>query len=403
MNWLDPCPRSSHFGCMTSRLPESPAATTRPSTSWSTERLFFDGEHFFDELSWALRQAKESVDINVYIWEPDSVGLRIANEVWSCHQRGLKVRMVVDGFGALSWIRSREAKKFFDAKIMRIYHPLPWTLSDLPAFSNYWWRRWLRINSRSHLKLLVADQKLVIGGSRNVNEDSRDWREICYEVTGQEVPAVCELFNTTWNLSHDFAGGRALARLAATKTPGSTLHTELVFHTRTSGERKHRYRDLMHRIGATKNRLWIATPYFHPVSGLRKALARKASEGVDVRLILPKVSDVWFSTWINESYCDRLCTAGIKVYRYLPEVLHAKVILGDDWAIVGSSNLNHRSFLRDLEIDVVLNSPASLSALEKELVRDMENSDFLESPQQIRGLFFKKMLSRMMYYFRDSF
>ena len=263
--------------------------------------------------------------------------------------------------------------------------------------------RWLRINSRTHLKVLVADQTLVLGGSRNLNDDGLKWRELCYEVTGGEVSAVQDLFDTTWDLSHDWAGGRALARLAAAKTPGATLHTQLVFHTRTGGERKRRYQELLERIDSTKNRLWIVTPYFHPVAGVRKALSKKARQGVDVRLILPKVSDVLFSTWINESYCDDLLKSGIKVYRYLPAVLHAKGMLGDDWSLVGSSNLNHRSFLRDLEIDVLLKKPATLKHLEQEYLRDMENSEFLESSRQIKFRFLKKMLSRSMYYFRDSF
>ncbi len=383
--------------------PTPTPGSIKSKVSWSSEGLYFDGEEFYDRLVQVLRAAQSSVDINVYIWEPDEIGLRIAQAIWEAHKRGVRVRLVVDGFGALAWIRAPEAQKFFDAKIMRIYHPLPWTLSDLPAFSNYWWRRWLRLNSRTHLKLLVADESIVIGGSRNLNIDGLKWREFCYEVTGGEVAAVQDLFDTTWALSHDLTGGRALARLEAAKTPGATLHTELVFHTRTAGERKRRYQDVVNRIRTVQKRLWIVTPYFHPVSGVRKAMAQKAREGADVRIILPKVSDVWFSSWINESYCDDLLRAGIKVYRYLPRVLHAKGMLGDDWALVGSSNLNHRSFRRDLEIDVLLEEPGSIELLEHEFKRDMKDSEFLESAEQIRCRFLKKMLSRAMYRFRDSF
>jgi cardiolipin synthase len=371
--------------------------------TWESERLFYDGEEFYNHVTEVCRSTKHSLDLSVYIWESDRIGKKVADDIWQCHQRGVKVRIVVDGFGSLAWLKSPEARRFFDARILRIYHPLPWTLSDYPLFSHYWWKRWLRINSRTHLKVLISDEYLVLAGSRNANEDGVKWREVCFQTTGGEVASISALFHTTWNLSHDWFGGRALARMAAAKTPGSTLHTNLVFHTRTGRERRRRYQELLNRINSAQERLWIVTPYFHPVRGIRKAIAQRASEGVDVRIILPKKSDVLFSTWINESYCDDLCRAGIKVYRYLPTILHAKLMLGDDWCLIGSSNLNHRSFLKDLEIDVILNSPSSLKVIEQEFLKDQADSELMGSPSQIRWLFFKKLLSGSMYYFRDSF
>jgi len=132
---------------------------------------------------------------------------------------------------------------------------------------------------------------------------------------------------------------------------------------RTLRLRRKLYRDLLWRIGAARERIWLTNAYFVPKGRLLRALMAAARRGVDVRLLIPERCDHAVMYWIAASFYGLLLRAGVQIHEYQPAMLHAKTALIDGWATVGSTNLNHRSLMHDLEADVVLALPASLDAL----------------------------------------
>jgi cardiolipin synthase A/B len=150
--------------------------------------------------------------------------------------------------------------------------------------------------------------------------------------------------------------------------------------------RRKNYRDLLARIAAARERIWITNAYFVPRGGLLRALGAAAKAGVDVRILVPAKSDIIFMPWVAAAFYYGLLKSGVRVFEYQPAVLHAKTMLIDDWMTVGSSNLNSRSMFHDLEADVVLSTCESLRALEAAFERDLGQSkevilaDWLKRP-----------------------
>lgn len=110
-----------------------------------------------------------------------------------------------------------------------------------------------------------------------------------------------------------------------------------------------------------------------------RALRFAAWAGRDVRLLIPRRNDVWGLKWAIRAFYFILLSARVRIYEYSPSILHAKTLLIDDWAIVGSSNLNHRSLFYDLEVNVILTRPESLMSLETQFLRDASVSREIDS------------------------
>jgi cardiolipin synthase len=118
-------------------------------------------------------------------------------------------------------------------------------------------------------------------------------------------------------------------------------------------------------IHEARERVWLVTPYFVPGEAARMALTSAALGGLDVRLLVPKLSDSWFVTQAARSYFDELLQSGVKIYEYGPRMLHTKAFIADnDVCIAGSANFDHRSFRLNFELSMMITSPDRVAALE---------------------------------------
>jgi cardiolipin synthase len=140
-----------------------------------------------------------------------------------------------------------------------------------------------------------------------------------------------------------------------------------------------------------------------PEVQLLRALRFAAWAGADVRLIVPRKIDLPFMRFVNRIFYRVLIRGGVRIDEYAPRILHAKTMLIDDWAVVGSSNLNHRSLISDLEVDVVLTQPESITSLETQFLEDAGQAvRILDKDLQsggFRGLL--RALERFILRFRD--
>jgi len=134
------------------------------------------------------------------------------------------------------------------------------------------------------------------------------------------------------------------------------------------------HKDLLERLRTARKRIWVTTPYFVPTLPVFRALIHAALRGCDVRLVLPKESDVPMVRWVSMSFFHSLLKVKCRIFEYQKSILHAKTLVVDDWVLVGSSNFNHRSFLFDLEVDVVLQRTGSLKILERQYQTDFQQS-----------------------------
>lgn len=362
--------RANHSGL------SSTGSVSSPSRRWAEEELFFDGDEFFQCVCTELEKAKQTIELESYIFVNDELGRRVVETLCAAAGRGVAVRVLVDGIGSPAW-EGQFATRLESAGVQyRVFHRLPFQwlrtkLSGRIARGSVSYRLH-ELNRRNHRKLIIIDRATAFVGSMNVSavhlrslNGDRAWRDTGLRVSGEDVAVLSEGFERAWKpFPKRFPPKKALWRFPS----------ELVRLNSTRKLRRRNYRDLVRRLSEAKVRIWITTPYFVPSGPVLKTLAMAACRGVDVRLLVPEKSDVFFMPWVAAALLREICAEGAKVFEFRPSVLHAKTLLVDDWATVGSSNFNHRSLFHDLEVDVVLSESRNVELLAEQFLRDCEQS-----------------------------
>lgn len=225
-------------------------------------------------------------------------------------------------------------------------------------------------NNRNHQKLFIFDQATSVLGSRNIWNEAIVWRETSILVTGAVTEEMSTVFNNVWERSHN----RLLKRLYGANLYKISKNFRNVFTTHIFLLRRNAQKVLNQKIANANSHVQITTPYFFPTKKTLFMLIKKAQSGVDVRILLPQKTDVRISKWISITHYERLLKAGIKIYEYETNVLHAKSTLIDDWALIGSSNFNRRSLFRDLELDYLINQTQTIQKLREQFDLDLQQS-----------------------------
>jgi cardiolipin synthase len=246
---------------------------------------------------------------------------------------------------------------------------------------------------------MIDDQVLFIG-SMNVSEchlksklGAKAWRDTSLKTTGENLSDLKNAFEIAWNFSMDyFDGFRRKIRLFV-----PTLRVRLN-HSRVQGQ--YYRQQLVEAIRQARDRIWITNPYFVPDAALLKALMLAARRGIDVKFLFPSTTDfkpVQYAAW---SYYQRLLKSGAKIYEYQPSILHAKVMIIDQLATIGSSNLNHRSIFQDLEADIILHSLEGIETLSQQFSRDLIHSHAITLEHWRRRSWVQRFLERLFLIFR---
>jgi cardiolipin synthase len=356
---------------------------------WTAELVVTDGDAYLCGLLADIAAASRRIDLESYIVEADEVGTQITSALAAASARGVEVRLLVDGNGALNWIQGPGAS--FRGCPWRIYHPVPWTVlrTYLPTLRQLLARlqAFRFANRRNHRKTCVIDERIAWIGSFNLERrhyrslaGDDAWRDTAARVEGDGVQLITRAFTLTWRQSWRY-GKRFL--LPATGLLGRLLAVDLGAPVRINSPRQVRRRiwyDLLQRIRQARGRVWITTPYFVPNEDLLKALAA-AAKHADVRMLLPAINDIGMMPYIARVYFARLDAAGVRVWAY-PRMVHAKTMLIDNLGLVGSSNLNSRSLLFDLEADVWLQQPSSIATLAQAFTSDCSAAQEIVSGQR---------------------
>jgi cardiolipin synthase len=191
------------------------------------------------------------------------------------------------------------------------------------------------------------------------------WRDTGAIVRGRDVDVLIQSFDRVW------LGSLRAWRQGLRRRKQKPQSSDLVRLNLRSRQRHDNYLDLLVRIVRAQRRVWITNAYFVPDGSLLRVLSIAAKSGVEVRILVPRFTDVFFIPWVSSALHYGLLEAGVKVFEYTRTVLHAKTMLIDDWGLVGSSNLNHRSLLHDLEADVVITGAEARSSLERQFELDL--------------------------------
>lgn len=343
------------------------------------EELYTNGSDYFKALLQDIEQANHSIYLETYIFEKDLLGQRVVDALARAAHRGILVRVLVDGCGSPSWGNAIAARLEAAGAESKVFHPFPWHLWNwsrsvvhLPFLLKGIYL-FLKLNSRNHRKVCLIDHKIAYIGSVNISkahlnieEGGDGWRDTCVRLRNINLQDLQAAFDSAW--MHRTIKERLRAIFTHIKA-NPTIRLNYNRH-----RRRILYKNLLRRIDQAKERIWITNAYFVPDNFLLKRLLEAAGRQIDVRILLPRKSDIRFMPWASSTFYEKLLKSGVRIFEYLPSILHAKTLIIDDWMLVGSSNLNQRSLLHDLEADIHLTTLRATKRLADQFLADLEHS-----------------------------
>ena len=346
---------------------------------WEHSQLIVDADAFYGRLLEEIARAGATVDFEYYLFSDDVLGQRFVAALSAAAQRGVRVRVLMDGVGSSANCAELSRQLHAGGVAVKIFRPLPW-LTEAYRWSRHRGARLRKfinfvrnINRRDHCKLCVIDQKRAWLGSFNISAKhlsiaagGRGWRDYGVELAGAHIAALSKGFERLWSVQPPRFHRGFIARYLS---------------NRSARARALKNRFVARQVAGAASRVWLVSAYFVPTASLRRALLRACRAGKDVRLLLPEASDVAAFPGVSSHYYRELLRVGARIFLYQSGNLHAKALLVDDIAIVGSSNWNYRSALHDLELDAILRGPGTVEALAAVILQDCSRSRELQAQQ----------------------
>ena len=336
------------------------ATTGLPVTTATAAQLLVDGAATYDALLMDIRAARQHIHLEYYIYAADQTGTALRDALVERARAGVAVRLLLDAVGSSKCPRRFFAPLLAAGGELAWFHPM--------RFGRIWKRPWL--NLRTHRKIVVIDGAIAFTGGINITDEENErlrsdaYRDLHLRLEGDAVRSLQLVFVEDWA----YATGQPPLRLHHSPPQAGTVPAQvLVSGPDSPWEAIHRLQ--VGAIHSARRRVWLVTPYFVPGEAAMMALTSAALGGLDVRLLVPKMSDSKVVTYAARSYFDDLLAAGVKIHEYGPRLLHSKALLcDDDLAIIGSANFDHRSFRLNFELSVMFRH-AGIAAELAELIQ----------------------------------
>ncbi len=348
--------------------------------------LFPDGPGFFRSLHAAIRSAQHFVLLEYYMIRADRTGSAFAAELAEAVKRGVRVLLIYDYIGCVDTPSS-----YFKNMSQQGIELIPF---NPPSFKRgVGW-----FDKRDHRKMAVIDGSLAFLGGFNIGDEYagvvallQRFRDVGFSISGNAVQDLVRIFSEAWQMERGELPDLLRLQLSDKNQPRTAKHGHANVSI-VSGGPHHRSSYIrsayLLSLASASEEIVIATPYFVPGPRIIRSLLRATRRGVRVRLLLPSRSDVPLVSFLGRSYYGALLKQGIEIYELEGEILHAKVMLIDgERTVIGSANLDQRSFHRNFEINGIIDSSAFGGQINSMLEDDFKGSRriFLEHHEQ-RGI-----------------
>ncbi|HEU4669254.1 MAG TPA: cardiolipin synthase [Dyella sp.] len=353
-----PVEAGTHPACL--RLDALATLAGRPFRRGHALQLLVDGEAAFEAMFAAIAAARHEVLAQFFIVHDDALGKRFAAALRERAAAGVRVHLLYDGIGS---------------------HDLPEAYVEalrgggvqVHAFAGRRWRNRFQLNFRNHRKLLLVDGGQGFVGGLNVGDEYlgarpplSPWRDTHLGFAGPAVADLRQAFADDWRWTTG-------ARLPGIGPPAAQGDASLLLVT--SGPVDPQETGSLcftALIQAARRRLWLSTPYFVPDPAVMAALQLAVLRGVDVRVLIPSRPDHRGVFLASTLHAHEAVQRGIGVYRYQPGFLHQKALLVDDHtAVIGSMNLDSRSFRLNFELSAIVVDDAFARSVEAMLRQDL--------------------------------
>jgi cardiolipin synthase A/B len=354
-------------------------AATTPLTAGNKVDVLVDGPQTYAAIERAMQAARHHIHVETFIFGDDEIGRKFAELLARKHDEGVAVRVLYDSIGSMETPRAffdGMRKKGLDVREFRPRNPV-----DTPLV----WK----IQNRDHRKIVVVDGKVGFTGGINIDATYSSassgkpgpkaglkdgWRDTHVRIEGPAVRRLQALFIDMWNETGERTSFEPAKKyLEQAGSEGKDL-VGIVANKSESDDRS-LYATYLAAFRKSHSRLWVTHAYFAPNEELLEAMTSAARRGVDVRVIVPGFTDSRITLQATRATYDHLLAAGARVYQLDDAFLHAKsVVIDGTLSIVGSANLDMRSFLHNDEVNAVVVSRDVGRRMEEVFDKDLKRA-----------------------------
>jgi cardiolipin synthase len=349
-----------------------------PETSW---KIYDVNEEAWETMIADCARAEKSIVFETFIFVMDDFGKRLIDICAERAAAGVSVRFLWDAWGSFSFFGStivedlnkKGIELIFWKTIIPSYHKVP----------NI--RSWF---FRNHRRTLVIDEKIGYTGSMCVDDRMKNWRDTNLHIEGRVVTEMKNAFDRMWARSLDQKPKKPLSKNAY----GRHYEFRYITNYPVPG-RRHLYNDLIESIRHARKYIYITTPYLVPTRRLARVLRLAAHRGVDVKIIMPEVSNHPFIDLAARTFFSSMLSSGIKIFLYQGENIHGKTaVIDGDWASVGSMNMDGISLLYNFEANIVSTSGKFAEEMAAHFVHDLQKTKEISLSEWEKRSFLQKWL-----------
>jgi len=353
--------------------------------------IFTDGPAFYPAMLDAIKGATRSINMECYIFQDGTTGRAFIDALSERARNGINVTIVVDAIGSFS-LWGRPVARLRAAGV-RIH-----------SYQAVRWYSLHRINNRTHRELLVIDGMVAFAGGAGVADwwavpngsRSRPWRDTMARIEGPIVAAIQGVTAENWleccgeiltgrdHFPELHRSGETTAFVVKSSPSDRATASRVTFQLLTEG---------------ADHAVRISTPYFLPDRAFRRAFVNMARRGVKVSVIVPgRHTDQRWVRLASRRMWGELLEAGVRIYEYGPAMIHAKVLIVDDlWAVLGTTNIDNRSFEHNDEVNVAMRDPDVAARLLQDYERDLSVSREVTFERWQRRPLWEKLIGRFVW------
>lgn len=356
--------------------------------------IFTDGKKKFECLLRDIKNAKDHIHLQYYIFRKDDIGKKLVNALIEKVKEGVKVRILYDDLG------SRRMPKRFFKELRKAGGEVEVFFASKLRIVN------LRINYRNHRKLVIIDGRIGYLGGFNIGDEYLGlddkfgyWRDTHLRIKGGAVLEIQTRFILDWNQASDRHDIPYSPNLFPEDISTGNVSIQIV-SSGPDSEYEQIKNGYIKMIASAKESIFIQTPYFIPDASILDAIRVASLSGVDVRIMIPNKPDHPFVYWATYNYIGEMLKSGVKAYIYDNGFIHAKSIVVDNKiSSVGSANIDVRSFRLNFEANAFIYNKEIAAKLTKDFYEDMKLSwELTLEKYQQRSLWvrFKESISRLL-------
>jgi cardiolipin synthase len=330
--------------------------------------ILTNGAQFYPAMRDAILAAESSVNMEAYIFKKGEAGKMLVEAMVDRARAGVEVRLTLDLVGSFTMLFGAPMRQLRDAGC------------KIHFYQGMKWYRFHRLNNRTHRELLVVDGRVAFTGGAGVADHwlrpqgrHATWRDTMARIEGPIVAPLQGVFTENWL--------ECCGEILTSPRHWPPLHkagaTEAMLVKSSPSDRATASRVVFQMlIEGAVGRVDIQTPYFLPDKALRRALIRATRRGVSVRVIVPgKHSDQRLVRLASRRMYRELLRGGIRLYEYRPSMTHVKALMVDDaWALIGTTNVDNRSFEHNDEVNVAFREAAVTERLRRDFEADLAAS-----------------------------